>query len=429
MKITVKEISANEREMTFEHAWEDIEQDYNAFAKDFAKKVELTGFRKGKVPMAIIEKKFGPRIDYDFVNEKFTDYYGKALDEKKLVPVNQPELSDLDFKKNNPLKLTVKFEVMPEWDMPKYKNGFPIEENHYIIESGDIEESLLHMRENAAEVKPVEDAAKAGYHIIADVQELAKDKTVLNESKGSRIILGKAPFDEEAEKALIGVMAGETRTITLKAENKKDDDHIFKLDVTAVEEHILPELNDEFAQTVNPDGENLDALKEKTRKELENHWTNQSVQRTEEQIADFFINCLSDIELPKSVVEEYAKNIYEDMKKRYPADPEMDEAAVIENYRETAEKSLKWQLVKNKIIKEDEISISEEDIDTKIADMLKDVNEDLRESYEKYYQSSQIRNQLHDDMINTKLTDHIKSFAKIKTKKVARKARLKEMGQ
>ncbi|MCD6336771.1 MAG: hypothetical protein J7M01_00875, partial [Candidatus Marinimicrobia bacterium] len=124
-----------------------------------------------------------------------------------------------------------------------------------------------------------------------------------------------------------------------------------------------------------------------------------------------------------------AKNIYEDIKKRYPSEQTMDEKAVLENYSDSAEKSLKWQLVKNKIIKDNEIKVEDEDIDARIKEMLKDVKEELRDSYEKYYQSPQIKDQLHDDVMNIKVMDHIKSFAKIKVKKVTRKARLKEVAQ
>ncbi|MBW6457975.1 MAG: hypothetical protein K0B52_02315, partial [FCB group bacterium] len=218
MKIEVKEISAYEREMKFELAWEEIEKDHQQFTKKFAKDVELPGFRKGMVPVPIVEKKFGPRIDYDFINEKFSDYYGKALDEKELNPVSQPELIDLDFKKNSPLSLTVKFEIMPEWEMPHYQKGFQIEEYKYLIEDEDINESLLRLRENAAEVVPVEDGAKSGHHIVANAQEIDKEGKSLTEVQESRIVLGKAPFDGETEKALLGVKPGETRTITIKAE-------------------------------------------------------------------------------------------------------------------------------------------------------------------------------------------------------------------
>jgi len=102
MKIDLKEISSNEREMEFELSWEDIEKDYSKFAKKFAKDITLPGFRKGMVPMSILEKKFGPQIDYDFINDKFSNYYGSVLDEKNLNPVSQPELIDLDFKKALP---------------------------------------------------------------------------------------------------------------------------------------------------------------------------------------------------------------------------------------------------------------------------------------------------------------------------------------
>lgn len=429
MKISVKEVSSTEREMEFTLAWEDIEKDHAKFAKKFAKDITLPGFRKGMVPMGILEKKFGPQIDYDFINEKFSDYYVKALETENLNPVSQPELLDLDFKKGSDLKLKVKFEVMPEWNMPKYQDGFNLEKQNYVIEDEDVAESIERLRTNAAEVKPVDGEAKSGHYLVANVEELDKNGNVINEAKDSRIQLGKAPFDGKTEKELIGSKAGDVKTIVLKAETEKEEDHTFKLEITAVEEHILPEVNDEFAQTVDPDVEDLDALKKKVREEIETYWTRQSDSRLEEEIADFFIDKLKDISLPKSVVEEQAKNIYEDIKKRYPSDNEMDEKAVIENYSDTAEKSLKWQLVKNKIVKDNDIKVEDEDIDAKIENMLKDVKEELRDSYKKYYESPQVKNQLHDDVINTKILDHIKSFAKIKTKKITRKARLKELGQ
>jgi trigger factor len=427
VKVNVKKVSATEREMEFELAWKDIEKDYAKFTKKFAKDIALPGFRKGMVPMGILEKKFGPQMDYDFINDSFSDYYVKALDQEELNPVSQPELLDLDFKKGSDLKLKVKFEVMPDWDMPAYQNGFPLEKQNYVIEEDDINESLERLRENAAEVKTIDGAAKAGDHLVANVEELGHEGEVINEAKDSNISLGKEPFDGDVEKELIGVKAGETRTIKLKSDHGHD--HEFKLEVTAVEEHILPEVNDEFAQTVDPDAENLDALKTKIKEELESYWTRQSDSRLEEQIADYFIDELKDVELPKTVVEEQAKNIYEDMKKRYPSSEEMDEKAIVENYSDTAEKSLKWQLVKNKIVKDAEIKVEDADIDAKIDEMLKGVNEELRDSYKKYYESPQIKNQIHDDVINEKILDHIKSFAKIKTKKITRKARLKEMGQ
>jgi trigger factor len=429
VKIEIKEISAVEREMEFELAWEDVEKDYTKFAKKFAKDITLPGFRKGMAPVSLLEKKFGGQIEYDFVNELFGEYYGKALDEKELNPVSQAELLDLDFKKGTALKLKVKFEIMPEWEMPKYQEGFPIEKLKYVIEEEDIAESLERLRENAAEVKVLDEAAKSGHHLVADVEELGHDGEVVNVSKDSKITLGKDPFDGDTEKELIGAKAGDVKTIKLHTGGEHDHEHEFKLTITAVEEHTLPELNDEFAQTVDPDAENFEALKAKIKEELENHWNKQASSKMEEDIADWFISELEDITLPKTVIEEQAKAIYDDMKKRYPSDNEMDEKAIAENYSETAAKSLKWQMVKSKIVTENDIKVEDTDIEAKIDEMVKDVNEELRDTYKKYYESPQIKDQLHDDVINTKTLDYIKSFAKIKDKKVTRKDRLKEMGQ
>jgi trigger factor len=89
VKVNVKKVSATEREMEFELAWKDIEKDYAKFTKKFAKDIALPGFRKGMVPMGILEKKFGPQMDYDFINDSFSDYYVKALDQEELNPVCQ----------------------------------------------------------------------------------------------------------------------------------------------------------------------------------------------------------------------------------------------------------------------------------------------------------------------------------------------------
>ncbi len=415
--------------MHFEQTWEDIQKDYRAFEKKFAKDIQLPGFRKGMVPLNIIEKKFGPRLNYDFVNEKFPDYYSQALKEEELTPVSQPELLDLDFKKGDPLKLKLKFEVMPEWELPEYKNKLSLEKYDYEIADTDVKESIDRLRQNAAEVVNVENGAKSGHHSVADVKELDKDGKVVNESEDTRVILGQDPFTGENESAMLGAKPGETRRISLKADREEEGVHTFELKIKSVEEHILPEVNDEFAQTVSPETETVDALRKRVREELESQWEKQSETRLEEQIADFFIDKLKDVQLPESVVNEQAKNIYEDMKKRYPSAPEMDEKTAIENYRDTAEKSLKWQLVKNKIVGDNDIKVEEEDVKARIDEMLKGVDKEMRETYEKYYQSPQIKNQLHDDIINKKLIDHLISQAKIKNKKVSRKARLKETGQ
>jgi len=430
VNIDVKIISPVERELHIERSWTEMESDYAVFTRKFAKDIALPGFRKGKVPLSLIEKRYGPQIDLDFINEKFSDYYGEALKEKKLLPVNEPEILDWNFKKGDPLKISVKFEVMPDWDLPKYKDHISLENHQHQIDDADVEEYLQRLRENAAEVTPVESGAKEGQHLIANIQEIHGETEIINESEDTRIILGKAPFEGEALKQLLGVKAGETRDIRMKSPDKDHDhEHLYRIAVTAVEEHVLPELNDEFAKTVNPDTENLDALKATIRKELEDYWNGQAAHKIEEDIADHFIDKMKDLSLPRSVVNEHANAIYEDIRKRYPSAPELDKTAVLEQYGDTAEKSLKWQLVKNRIVRDEKLEVSDEDTNARIDEMLKDVNAELRDTYGKYYQSPQVRNQLQDDIVNRKIFEHIKSHAKIKNKKITRMMRIKEPGK
>lgn len=429
MEIKVKELSSNQVEMVITLAWEEIEKDYSIFSKKFIKKVELQGFRKGKVPASLVERHYGGQMEFDFVNDKFSDYYVKALEEKELNPVGQPDLTDLDFKKSSPLIMTVKFDVMPAWEMPEYK-GVEIEKPSFSITETDVKEYIKNLQDNMAEVKPIEGGAEKGHFVIADVEQLDEaKKEVVNETKNNKIVLGEAPFTGAAEKALLGIKAGETREITIPAEDDKEIMLNFRIAATAVEEHILPEVNDEFAKSVDAELTSVEDLKKKLKGELKSYWEKQADTRIEENIADYFIEKLSDVKLPESVVEEQAKTIVEDMKKRYPSAEEVNEADMVKTYMETAEKSLKWQLVKNKIVEENKLEVKQEDIDAKIEDMLKDVDENMRSAYAGYYKSAEAQNHLRGDAMNDMILVFLKKELSLKTKKISRKERIEEMGQ
>ena len=111
MKIKVKNINAYTKEVSLDIPWVTLEPDFNKAVKSFSKKVKLPGFRPGKIPKDRLMQQFQPNIEAQFMDDNIHKYYLTALQEEKIVPVNQAEISNVSFKMDENFSFTAKFEV------------------------------------------------------------------------------------------------------------------------------------------------------------------------------------------------------------------------------------------------------------------------------------------------------------------------------
>ncbi|NQT65542.1 MAG: hypothetical protein HQ554_05130, partial [FCB group bacterium] len=121
MKTSIKETSQCVRELTITIEAENAITDYNKIVNQYKKYVAIPGFRKGKAPISMIEKSFGPQIKEEYYNQKLGEYYKEAIDTENIHPINQGEASDFDWEKGKDLVVTFKYEVMPEIKIENYK--------------------------------------------------------------------------------------------------------------------------------------------------------------------------------------------------------------------------------------------------------------------------------------------------------------------
>ena len=123
--------------------WDMLKDDFSKYFKDQSRKYEIPGFRAGKVPVHIVKKNIGPAIEANFAEASLNKYYMKALDEIKVNPINQAQITDLDFKENSDLKFSAEFEVRPEFELPKnYSKNIKVDINKYLVSDKDLEHSL-----------------------------------------------------------------------------------------------------------------------------------------------------------------------------------------------------------------------------------------------------------------------------------------------
>ncbi len=416
MDIQLKETSSYAREADIDLSWEEIAADFEQAIKRFSKRVKLPGFRPGKVPRKILMKQFQPAIEADFVEKTVNTYYLKALQEKEIIPINMGSVSDVHFHHGKHFKFKVAFEIEPEVTIPKMKRkSLKVEKTNYITDDEDVDMAIDEMRHGHAEVQTVEDGAQLDDYVICDLQEIdISGVPIIGKKLETRYIkLGQIPFDGDNQKKLEGIKPGEKTQVSVPVD-EKGSTSTFELSVQNVERQILPEVDEDFIKMADPEAENVADYRGRIKDRLGKAYDQRSEKASDEQLTDAMINHVNP-EFPPSMAESYLGHMVEDVMKNNPA--ATDKEKIKEIYQPVAERNLKWYLIRNTIIKNEEYEITKEDVQADI-DQRKEANPKEAKELEKYFKKPSNRSRLEDDLMEKKVLAYLKNFTKIKEVKV-----------
>ncbi|MCK5330150.1 MAG: hypothetical protein KAK01_01990, partial [Candidatus Marinimicrobia bacterium] len=208
MEIELTSPNSFTREMTIKLTWEELVPDYDKTEKHIIKNIKMPGFRPGKVPKKIILQQYQTAIDTQFVDEIIQKYYLQALREKEITPINQAKVDKIDFKRGEPLSFNTTFEVEPQIELPELKkNSLKVQKTIYLSDEQDIEDAIKDMRDRFSEALTIEDGAKSGDYLIADLQKLdTSGVPIIGDKYESRYIkIGEGVFSGAVEAKLIGL--------------------------------------------------------------------------------------------------------------------------------------------------------------------------------------------------------------------------------
>jgi len=414
--IQLKETSSYAREADIDLSWEEIAADFEQTIKQFSKRVKLPGFRPGKVPRKVLMKQFQPAIEADFVENSVNTYYLKALQEKEIIPINMGSVSDVHFHHGEHFKFKVAFEIEPDVTIPKMKRkSLKVEKTNYITDDEDVDMAIDEMRHGHAEVQTVEDGAQLDDYVICDLQEIdTSGVPIIGKKLETRYIkLGQIPFDGDNQKKLEGIKPGEKTQVSVPVD-EKGSTSTFELSVQNVERQILPEVDEDFIKMADPEAENVADYRGRIKDRLGKAYDQRSEKASDEQLTDAMINHVNP-EFPPSMAESYLGHMVEDVMKNNPA--ATDKEKIKEIYQPVAERYLKWYLIRNTIIKNEEYEITKEDVQADI-DQRKEANPKEAKELEKYFKKPSNRSRLEDDLMEKKVLAYLKNFTKIKEVKV-----------
>ena len=359
-------------------------------------------------------QQFQPNIEAQFMDDNIYKYYLTALQEKEIVPVNQAEISDVHFHLGEHFSFTAKFEVEPDFKLPRFKKKmFQVQRNKFIPDDQDVNDAVEQLRRSHARIETIENGAIEKDFILCDLQKLDESGVAIIGKKFEKQMLkvGDGSFTDDQKDKLIGLKPGASTRVELPDNEDKTIKSPYELSVTKVEREILPDVDNDFVKLINPDLGSIDEMKEDVLNKINQNFEERARQAYERDLSDSLIEKVG-FDTPPSMVDNYLKNILEDVKKQNNGEP-VDEEKVLETYRPSAERNLKWYLIRKKIISQERINIERRDIDAEIETLVSRTPNSEKE-IRRFYKKPSNRQRIEDDITEKKILEYLGQFAKVK---------------
>ena len=304
MKSAVETLSPTRVKITVEVPFEELKPSLDAAYQAIAKQINVPGFRKGKVPPAVIDRQVGrgPVLD-EAINDALPKKYVAALEENDLQPLAQPDIEVTKFEDGEAFEFTAEVDVKPEIKIGDYK-GLAAEVDDIAVTDADLDEQIEVLRERFGSLNPVERAAADGDFVTIDLVATKDGETVEGgEVSGYSYKVGSGQLLEGIDEAIVGLSAGEDKTFTsqLMGGPTAGDDVDVKVTVTVVNEQALPELDDDFAQEAS-EFDTVAELRDDMRTRLERGKRLEQAAEARDAVLQKLLDA-TEVPLPETVVE------------------------------------------------------------------------------------------------------------------------------
>ncbi|MBT7593491.1 MAG: trigger factor, partial [Gemmatimonadetes bacterium] len=316
MQTNVIETGKWERDLEIEVPAERMSKEMSSALRTYQKRLEVPGFRKGKVPLNLIEQRYGPAIRSGVIEDLLPKLLQEATQTAGINPAGTPRITKLEHEPGSALNFTASLDIWPEVELDSYE-GLDISRVVHEITDDEMDEQLAELRNRQATERSVERALEKGDVLIADLQRLDDNGEPVEgdryEERYFHVGNAEAP-SPEFEEALVGINAGEERTIDftyrddLPNEELAGKEEHFLVTAREVRERSLPELDDEFAKDVGEQFENLDQLKDHVREQMTQRWDFMARQQMRGELMDGLLE-KHEIEFPEGLIANYLESI------------------------------------------------------------------------------------------------------------------------
>ncbi len=382
MKVSIEELSGSKRALTVEVSPEVVRPTVEGVYHKFSRQVALPGFRRGKVPRDILERRFRDEIREEVIKEMIPATYRQALEQSHLDAVSLPAVEEVSFEFGEPLRYRAVVEVKPLLEMKDYK-GVTVSRKKVEVTDQEVEDHLKVLQEHAAEYIPMEGwPALAGDRVIVDAQGFLDGKPRKDlQVENFTLELGAHQFLPGVDERLAGVQKEEIRAVpvTFPSDDPRPDfrdrEIVFRFTVKEIKKKKTPPVDDTFAKAVGK-GETERELREKVREELLAQKEQAEEQRLKWEVVEK-IAAAQPFEVPEGLVRREMERVLHELSHSVGAHPERLEGDVSFRLKleESARNRVKNTLVLEAVSKQEGIVAEPEDVEAEIQRLASALNQ------------------------------------------------------
>lgn len=371
------------RELDLEIPAENVEKTTEKIARDLARVARVPGFRPGKAPVTLIRRRFAEEIKGEVLESLAPEYIHQALVEKKLNPITRPQVDNVNFTDAGPLTFRASFEVLPDFELGDYKN-LKVEIEEIAVGDAEIDKTLEEMRQRAATFAPVEErGAQEGDYVQVKLMGTPAGGGEPVRADNVTVHIGSEETLPAFNDNLRGAKPGDTPHFEMKYPDDYPDDKLkgkdynFALEVKAIREKKLPELNDDFVKELGEGAagaKNMAELRDKIREKLNAAREEQQQAQAREKILEELVK-RHDFPVPQALIEHQMDVRLERVVRGLAAqgvDPRavnVDWVSLRQRQQERAERDVKAEILLDRIASAENIEATDEDVEKEIASL------------------------------------------------------------
>ncbi|HMA85132.1 MAG TPA: trigger factor [Desulfosalsimonadaceae bacterium] len=375
MDVTVEDISSVKKKLHIEVPREEVAKELDSAYDNLKKNARIKGYRPGKVPRSVLERKFYKDVHSEVTQNLIQNTIFDAIQQKELPILGTPEIDPSDLKPDESFTYDATVELRPELAEVDFK-GLNLQKTNHQATEAEIDNQIEMLKKHLAEYHAIQEdrAAVDGDYVVIDYEGFKDGQPYAETEKTENYTLkiGQGTISEDFDQQLIGMPPGETKTFTIHFpedyhnENLANQDIEFQVTLKEIREEILPAADDEMAKKLG-EFNSMAELREEIRKNLQQGYDKRADQEMQEQIFEKLQS--EDFEVPETMVQHEIDGIIQDAEQRFAQNSlSMEQLGLTrdkmaEQYRDLAEKQVRRHLLLNKIIEQEALDVTDEELE------------------------------------------------------------------
>jgi trigger factor len=429
MQVSVETLEGLERKLTITVPAETVNVEVKNRLRQIAKTQRINGFRPGKVPTKVIEKRYGKGVRQEVIGELMQRHFFEAIIAEKITPAGRPTFEERTSEGSDDVVFNATFEVYPEIEV-KGVEDIKVERPVVEVTEADVDEMFETLRNQHKTWKEHKRKSKKGDKLTIDfVGRIDGEEFEGGKAEDFELELGSNRMIPGFETEIVGMKVGEEKTIKVTfpedyhAENLKGKEAEFDITVKKAEGPVLPEVDEEFAKLFGIEEGGVEALRAEVKKNMERELKQTIKAKVKEQVIEGLLEA-NDVDLPKALVAQEIDVLRQQALQRFAGqfDPKNAPQLPAEMFEEQAKRRVKVGLLLGEVIKQNDIKVDE----NKVRDLIETAASAYEDPQEviNYYMSNK---ELHQQMQNVALEEQAVDFLASKAKTADKTLSFKEL--